>query len=773
MKISYNWLQSYFEKELPNPKDLADLLNLRAFEVEEIEEKEGDAILDIKVTPDRAPDCLSHEGVAREVGVHVHQKPVFSVDSDIKSDFETTFEITFAQDAAVRYMCREVRDVVVGESPLEIKTKLEAIGQRSINTIVDITNLVMYEVGQPMHAFDVKKISGNTIHIGTPKHETFETLDDKQVELTTEDFTIQDASDDLAIAGVKGGKKAGVTTQTQHILLESANFFSSRVRKTSKSTGIQTDSSKRFENGVSPELAHRALMRASYYIQKYASSSDTKFSNILDVYPHPAGPYYTGVSLERINNKLGLILSQEQVEEILTRINFPFTYQQSKKTVLEEIKKLVGVPHKISSQLRYDAPHMFDCSSLIAYVYAKAGISIPRMTVDQLFFGTTITQEELEPGDLVFSVGSQGEIHTQTKEYIPGTPFPQGVDHVGMYIGDDTIVHSSRYTGKTVEEKLSQAETFKTIVGYRRIVDLNEMRFAITVPNIRLDIRGEMDIIEEIGRTYGYEHIVPTAPEIPLQPKKLSTYEKIRTIKSHLIDKGIDEVVTYTFGKKGDISVAKPLAKDKEYLRTNLSKGITDALELNFKNRELHASESVSIFEIGNVFTQEGEKTMLAIGFKSSSKKQKSKQILEEILKELSLKLAVDISVEIKEGQEVIELDLSNILESITEEYNSLYVLPVTPYVPFSPYPFMTRDLAVWSDNTKTKADIEKIITDLGTGLLHRYDLFDEFKKDEKTSYAYRLVFQSFEKTLTDEEVNSIMDTIYQTLQQQGGFEIR
>jgi phenylalanyl-tRNA synthetase beta subunit len=773
MKISYNWLQEYFEKELPNPKDLADLLNIRAFEVEEIEEKEGDSILDIKVTPDRAPDCLSHEGVAREVAVHVNQKSTPQTTSDIADDFQTDVTVSLSEEKAVRYMFREIQNVVVGESSLEIKKKLEAIGQRTINTVVDITNLVMYEIGQPMHAFDSDKLSGKKITITSPKHTTFKTLDNKEVELTEEDATIQDGEDDLAIAGVKGGKKGEVTSETKNIILESANFFPTKVRKTSKNTGIQTDSSKRFENGLSPELAERALVLASHYIKRYASTDETKFSNIVDVYPRPSHPYHTGVTLEHINTKLGLHLSQQEVEKIFERINFSYTYQKTKQVAIEEIKKLLDVPHKIGASLTYDAPQSFDCSSLIAYVYAIGGLSIPRMTVDQLFFGREITEEELEPGDLIFSVGSQGAVHTQSKEFIPGTPFVQGVDHVGMYIGDGNVIHSSRYTDKTVIEKVSDASCFKTIVGYRRMVTSDEMRFAIMVPHVRLDIRGEMDIIEEIGRTYGYEHIVPVAPTLTSGTKSISLYEKIRTIKSHLIDMNIDEVITYTFGKKGDIAVVKPLAKDKQYLRTNLTKGVTEALELNFKNRELHASESVSIFEIGNVFNTDGEHTMLAIGFKSASKKQKSKQVLEEIIKTLSEKIKVELPVQIVEGQEVVEINISEISNTIQEIYNSLYVLEKKPYKTFSPYPFMTRDLAVWADDIKTKTDIEKIITEKGTSLLLRYDLFDEFSKEGKTSYAYRIVFQSFEKTLTDDEINLIMENIYSTLQAESGFEIR
>jgi len=773
MKISHNWLQEYFKKELPNPKELADLLNIRAFEVEEIEEKDGDSIFEIKVSPDRAPDCLSHVGIAKEVAVHVREPFVQKEIVSVEEQFKTEFTVSLEEKSCVRYMAREIKNVVVAESPLELKIKLESIGQRSINTIVDITNIVMYEIGQPMHAFDADKLTGKTIKVGAPTQTTFTTLDNKEIELIAEDVTIQDGTDNLAIAGVKGGKKAEVDAQTQTILLESANFYPVKVRRTSKRTGIQTDSSKRFENGLTPALAQKGIELASLYIQKYASDTSTQFSDVIDVYPRPASPYYAGVSLEEINSKLGLQLSQSDVEEIFDRLGFEHAYVNTKSFVVEEIKKLLGTPHKIAASLTYDAPRCFDCTTLTAYVFAHAGLSIPRMTIDQLFFGKEITKEELEPGDLIFSSKDAGDIHYETVEFLPGHRFEEGVDHVGMYVADDTLIHSSRFTEKTVEESIENGSNFKHIVGYRRMVDANEMRFAIRVPDERLDVRGGINIVEEIGRIYGYEKITPVEPALSKQAQLLSTYDKVNTIKSHLIDFGFNEVVTYTFQKKGDISVIKPLANDKGYLRTGLVKGLSDALDLNFKNKELFAADCVKIFEIGNTFTQEGEKLMLGIGFKSANKKQKSKQVLEETIQFLSEKLGVLIDVVVTDQQEVIEIQLDPLLEKITDTHTSLYKLETKPYVPFSLYPFMTRDIAVWASNSKTKDDIEKIVVEHGTALLLRYDLFDTYASENKTSYGYRLVFQSQERTLIDEEIQPIMEKIYSTLQADSNFEIR
>jgi phenylalanyl-tRNA synthetase beta subunit len=773
MKVSYNWLQEYFENPLPQPTELATLLNIRAFEVEEVVEKDGDSIFEIKVTPDRAPDCLSHDGIAREVSVHTKQPLVNKAIDQINGTFESAYNIFVEEKSCVRYMAREIKNVVVKESPLELKLKLEAIDQRSINTIVDITNIVMYEIGQPMHAFDIDKLTGNTITVGVPKDTAITTLDNKEVELTQEDLTIQDEVDNLAIAGVKGGKKGEVDQQTKNILLESANFFPTKVRSTSKRTGIQTDSSKRFENGLTPELAQKAIERASFYISKYASNEQTQYSNILDVYPRPASPYYTGVSLEEICNALGVNLTQTDIEDILTRAGFEHQYVNTKSFAIEEIKKLIGTPHNTFPSLTYDAPRSFDCTTLTAYVFAHGGKSIPRLTVDQLFFGKEITKEELEPGDLIFSKQDDGEIKYETINFLPGLRFDEGVDHVGMYVGDDTVIHTSRYKGGVVEEKLSTSENFKTIVGYRRIVAKDEMRFAIKVPSIRLDIKASADLIEEIGRIYGYEHIVPVEPKLTKQENEISLYDKLNTVRSHLVDIGFDEVITYSFQKKGDVSVVKPIAKDKGYLRSDLVKGLSDALDLNFKNKELFATEIIKIFEIGHVFVEEIEKVILGLGVKSSNKKRKSKVVLEETLAYLSEKINFPFDVMMNDTQEVIEIDLTPMVDRIHKTYNSIHALAPFAYTPFSLYPYMTRDIAVWASGSKTKEDVEEIITTLATQLLVRYDLFDTYASDGKTSYAYRLVFQSSERTLTDDEINPIMDSIYSKLKSDSDFEIR
>jgi phenylalanyl-tRNA synthetase beta subunit len=776
MKISYNWLQEYFDTQLPNPKELADLLNLRTLEVEDVEEKDGDSVFEIKVTPNRAPDCLSHVGIAKEVAIHTGLKVMHKKEPDtVPIDFESSFSIQVQEGSCIRYMAREIRNVVVSESPLELKIKLESIGQRSINTIVDITNLVMYEIGQPMHAFDKNKLTGNIIKVASPIDTHFLTLDNKDVELTSDDITIQDQEDNLAIAGIKGGKKAEVDFYTKDIILESANFFPVKVRKTSRRTTIQTDSSKRFENGLTPELASRALTLACVYIKKFASDQSTQFSNILDVYPRPQKrKYVVGLSFKNIAKKLGVEIPQSQIEDIFSNLGIGFEIINSRQNILKYAQDAIGKPYMYGASVLFDAPNTFDCASLTAYVYSMGGIALPRISIDQYVFAKPVSRDLAQPGDLIFAnTGNtiQHGIWYESKEFLAGTKVPKGVDHVGIYLGDNQVLHANSKTGDVAVESLDTSEYFKDIRGFGTCIE-DETTYLLHIPYERLDLKTEIDVIEEIGRVFGYEHITPIPLVLPM-PTKISLYDKISTIKSSLIDMGFDEVITYSFGKKGDVSVIKPLAKDKACLRKNLFTGLSDALELNFRNKELFAEDTVKIFEIGHVFNEDAEKTVLAIGVKTINKKIKTKQILEEIISVLSGVIQTEIKIDIKDNQEIIEIDLDSFLGKDFSIINTLKPLEHIIYTPFSIYPYSTRDIAVWASHSKTKDDIEKIIRQFGTNLLIRFDLFDQFTKENRTSYAYRLVFQSFDRTLTDEEINSIMDTIYNALKNDPDFEIR
>src|SRR3989344_7553042 len=254
MKYSYNWLKWYIP-DAPEAEELADIFTYHLAEVESLEKikdgKEEDTIFDIKILPNRAHDLLSHQGLAREMASLLEIKyndptPKYKITKSKPTKLIKTIETPGCR----RYMGRIVRNVKIGPSPDWVVKHLESIGQRSINNMVDATNIVMYDCGQPTHVFDFDKIKGSLVARQARDEETVTTLDGKECKLSSSDFVIADAEKALIIGGVKGGKAAEVTDSTTNLVLEVGNFDAVTVRKTSTRIGIRTEGSKRWENGV-------------------------------------------------------------------------------------------------------------------------------------------------------------------------------------------------------------------------------------------------------------------------------------------------------------------------------------------------------------------------------------------------------------------------------------------------------------------------------------------------------------------------------------------
>ena len=614
MKISYNWLKWYVP-DAPEVNVLAEAIIFHAFEVESIDKHGNDFILDIKTLPDRNHDCLSHLGIAREVSAILdipfvdpslrYKIPQVSSRSDLKDPGSKgpTFpriEIDIQTAACRRYMGRIVRNVKVGPSPEWVVKHLESIGQRSINNIVDATNLTMFNCGQPCHAFDLGKVREGIVVRNANNGEKITLLTGEEKELRDTMAVISDTSGNaLAVAGVKGGKYAEVTSITTDVLIEVANFEPISVRKTAKALGIQTDSTKRFENDFSPTLAPYAMRELSALIAE--SFPDAVFEDIVDIYPQPKEIKTVTVPVEYINKKLGSSFTPDEIENVWKRLQFD---------------------------------------------YVKEGSS-----------------------------------------------------------------------------------------------------FTVTPPAMRLDLAEPHDFVEEVGRIMGYDKLEAQLPILDWKPIVNDVYYKILAVKDYFVKQGYNEVMTYTFRDKGEVQVLKS-ASDKKFLRTNLSDGLVESLTQNTLNAPLLSIDTVKIFEFGTVFSKDKEELHIAYNEK--------KQITELTLDEFCAK--------------------NNIV--VGDSYGELlstksYQLKAKSFEPWSPYPFITRDVAVWVPNGVESYQVHQVIKEYAGELLVREPrLVDTYTKEDKTSYAFRLVFQSFEKTLTDAEIESYTTAIYEALKQ-AGFEIR
>ncbi|MEQ1878588.1 MAG: phenylalanine--tRNA ligase subunit beta, partial [Bdellovibrionia bacterium] len=281
----------------------------------------NDILFELKVTPNRA-DCLSHFGLARELSALLGQEYHLPFHPFTEGSGSTAKEITLdlqEPDLCPRYAGRFIKGVKVGPSPSWLKTRIEAVGLKSINNVVDVTNYVMMELGQPLHAFDVRQLKGKKIIIAKAvAGETFTTLDKTELKLKGGELTIRDGERAVALAGIVGGLTSCVVDDTTDIFVESAYFTPATVRKTSRLYGIETDSCYRFSRGVNPEAVLLALNRACELIQKAAGG--TIFSQPHDAYPKPVTRQEIVISTETVSQRLGYAVSEKEFTERMTSI---------------------------------------------------------------------------------------------------------------------------------------------------------------------------------------------------------------------------------------------------------------------------------------------------------------------------------------------------------------------------------------------------------------------------------------------------------------------
>jgi phenylalanyl-tRNA synthetase beta chain len=285
----------------------------------------SDTMIEIDLTPNR-PDCTAVLGIAREVAGFTGQKvkpPIASLPELGKTTSAFTVNISEPKRCP-RYAARQLTNVTIKPSPWWLQRQLLAVGMRPINNIVDITNFVMLEYGQPLHAFDFQELAGNTIEVRCPKDNetTFTTLDDTERAIDPEMLMICDAEKPVAVAGVMGGLHSEVTEGTTEILLESACFDSVSVRRTARNLNLSTEASYRFERGVNPDGVTEAMERA---VQLICELADAQAADGVDLYPGKKEVLQLDLRVQRVNALLGITLTSQQIAEYLRGIDFTVT----------------------------------------------------------------------------------------------------------------------------------------------------------------------------------------------------------------------------------------------------------------------------------------------------------------------------------------------------------------------------------------------------------------------------------------------------------------
>ncbi|NNE97991.1 MAG: phenylalanine--tRNA ligase subunit beta, partial [Pyrinomonadaceae bacterium] len=319
MNISYNWLKEIIDIDLP-PHDLAEKLTLVGLELDGMHQTHDDHIFDIEVTSNRG-DCLSHFGVAREISAFADKEIKFPSYTENQPDSDDNELVKISDpDLCHRFTARIIRGVKIGESPDWLRNRLEAIGERPINNVADITNFVMHELGQPMHSFDLNKLSDERIVVRRAANgEKITTLDEAERILDPTMLLICDAEKPVAIGGVMGGAISGITDSTANVLLEVAYFDRDNIRQTSRKLNLSTEASYHFERGVDIDNLVRASNRATELICELAGGTADKF---VDVYPNKFSQKRISAPdlKEEVKRLSGLDIPESENERILSKL---------------------------------------------------------------------------------------------------------------------------------------------------------------------------------------------------------------------------------------------------------------------------------------------------------------------------------------------------------------------------------------------------------------------------------------------------------------------
>ena len=629
-----------------------------------------DGVIDFELTANRG-DLLSILGMAYEVGA-IYDKKVKDVELSHKESEKSVkdcFKVKVDTENCKVFLAKKVENVEIKESPAFIKNRLMACGIRPINNVVDISNYVMLELGQPLHFYDADKLNGLIEVRMASENEKLTTLDNIERTLTTDDIVISDGKEAIGLAGVMGGLDTEITENTKNVIIESAIFDSVKVRKTAQKI-VRSEASNRFEKGLDPNRTYMAVERAAKLLEEIALG--TVLEGTVEYNTEDMQDRKIDITYEKINAVLGTVIPNEDVLNVFTRLGFE-------------------------------------------------------------------------------------------------------------YVED----------GKNI---------------------------TVSVPRRRLDISIKEDLVEEVGRIYGVDNI---ESKVPVMPIKMGSYDKVtREIRNKMVNLGLNETLSYVLVNENEasnvagydrkeevqsIKLISPLTEERSTLRQSIITSLYKIYEYNVA----HYNKAVSIFEIGKTFykqndtyNEENKLACLMTGdfYQGIHEEKKAdffiiKGIAEEVLDYLGYagrysfvtsdkagdmlhpgqSAVISVNNDIvgvigkvhpkvsKEDIFVMEINLDKLLDKKTGKMK---------YKEISKYPTVNKDLSVIVENNLESMEIAKQIKKAAGSLLIESKVFDEYKgkgiEEGKKSLTYSLSFGANDRTLTDEEINKVLEKVIASLNKIG-----
>jgi phenylalanyl-tRNA synthetase beta chain len=718
MNISYNWLRELTGVEL-TPAELRERLTMIGLEVEAVHDAAGgDFVLEIAVLSNR-PDLLSHLGVAREVctmaGGDVRWPSMSAAREEGKTESFTSVEVQ-AADLCARFTARVVRGVRIAPSPAWLAERLQAVGQRPINNVADITNYVMLEMGQPLHAFDLEKLNERRLvvrraHAG----ERLTTLDGVDRELDEEMLVIADAVRAVAIAGVMGGAETEISDTTQDVLIEAAHFAPASVRRTSRALGLQTEASDRFERGVDPEGQLRAQARTVALIAELAGGTATV--DAIDI--------YTQTHEARV------------------------------------------VP------LRYSR------------VRELTGLDVP-------------------PQDSIRILGALGVTRA---------------DEDGARVAWQT---SGGGATQSADVNMDAADAKANFVS----------------PSWRTDIRIEEDLVEEVGRHFGYDKVSDELPASNVAGEYRAHEGRRRAARRALNACGFDEALSYSFidaehdeqfellpglvRRTTDetsrfVTLGNPIIEGASRMRPTLLAGLLESLRHNFN----HGTRDVRLFEMGRVFAASADEggqpqetdacALVATGLATEEGHAGAQRELDfydlkgalesatDAMRVASLEFAATSARHLREGQAAQILlegravgTLGRLADEVAAAYKfkqPVYVAEVdfaallasaesgVRYAPLARFPSVMRDASLVVDRRVTFGEMQRAALELNLEHVRRVMLVYVYEGERvaegQRSVTLRLEYRADARTLRDEEVDELHARLVGALEEKFGAQLK
>lgn len=652
---------------------------------------ENHGTLDLKTAANRS-DLQSVIGLAREVGAiaQINLKDLVKPLEHGKGG--PCVDIAADPYYLSRFMIVELELGASGKIDTlqlgEIAGRLRSSGVRPISPVVDVTNFVMLEYGQPLHAYDADKV---TLPLGArlaKAGEKLVTLDGVKRVLTDTDLVITDKTGIIGLAGVMGGAATEVTAQTQRIYLEAATFEGGRIRKTAKRLGLRSEASARFERGLPVTLAPLGLSRATELLVQVAGAQ--QISGVTDVLRVWPWTQRIGLRLSKLNQLLGYELSAAEACGALARLQIkavPFD-------IAREARSHLGKPYLWGASFKKNGTEAFDCSYFTDYLYSLIGQRIGYTSLAQFELGSPIETADLMPGDVLFYEGSTGherrdysladvtsgkQDHSMEGHYYLWTEadgkyvrveskLGKHVGHNGLYVGDGRVVHAvqleldgdgqwqTRATSGVVEEDVTIFTTNPGYLGARRFTrQLDDFISVAAVPWWRTDLKVAEDLVEEIVRVLGYDRVPSTLPV--WRPRTLAfdrTYHVKSRLKNLLSGAGLFEVMTYSFvgqdhletvGLKPaeHLKLQNPLSSEQAYLRSSLLPSHLQVLATNRTyGKELGYYELSKVFLPGEGANQPDEPLRLGIMVaRPDDSYRRLKGLLDALSRELNVPLSV------------------------------------------------------------------------------------------------------------------------------------